>query len=68
MVFALKYNPKIKKIALEAVRHAGKMAAREFARFDRASITLKSHHEILTKVDLASEKNSQVHLPAYGFG
>ena len=47
---------KIKKVAREAVRQAGEMAAREFARFDRASITLKSHHEILTKVDLASEK------------
>ncbi len=49
-------NLKIKKVAREAVQQAGEMAAREFARFDRANITLKSHHEILTKVDLASEK------------
>ena len=49
-------NQKIKQVARAAVRRAGRMAAREFTRFNRADITLKAHREILTKVDLASEK------------
>lgn len=47
---------KIKKVACQAVKKAGQMAKREFDRFDRSTIKLKSHHEIITKVDLKSEE------------
>lgn len=47
---------KIKKVAREAVLAAGVMSRREYQKFDRGTIKFKSHHEIITKVDLASEK------------
>ncbi len=46
----------IKKVAWSAAQKAGQMAKKEFARFDRANIKLKSAHEIITKVDLRSEE------------
>ncbi len=47
---------KIKKIAIEAAREAGAELLKRYYRFSRAEIKLKSHHEILTKADLAAEK------------
>jgi len=46
----------IKKVAAKAIKKAGKIALREYKNFDRATIKLKAHKEILTKVDLMSEK------------
>jgi myo-inositol-1(or 4)-monophosphatase len=43
-------------IAIDAVLKSGRMLKKEFANFDRSSITLKSHNEILTKCDLMSEE------------
>lgn len=47
---------KIKKIAIASARKAGKILAKEFKNFDRSTVKLKSHHEVVTKADLASEK------------
>lgn len=47
---------KIKKIAVEAAKKAGKELLKEFNKFDRNTIKLKSKHEILTKADLIAEK------------
>lgn len=47
---------KFKKIMTTAARQAGVYALREWKKFDRAGIKMKSKHEILTKVDLGSEK------------
>ncbi|MCK5416797.1 inositol monophosphatase [Candidatus Parcubacteria bacterium] len=47
---------KVKKIAKEAVLRSGKMLLKEFECFDRNTVKLKSHHEILTACDLKSEK------------
>lgn len=47
---------KIKNAAVRAARRSGSMLLREFERFDRQQVKMKSHHEILTKADLASEK------------
>lgn len=49
-------NNKIKKTATAATKKAGELALREYKNFDRGTIKLKSRHEILTKIDLASEK------------
>jgi len=49
-------DEKIKKIAIEAVKKSGKMLLGEYGGFNRANVELKSHHEIMTKCDLASEK------------
>lgn len=46
----------IKKIAVKAVKKAGKILLREYKDFNRGEITLKSHHEILTRADLLSEE------------
>ncbi|RLC38167.1 inositol monophosphatase [Candidatus Falkowbacteria bacterium] len=46
----------IKKVATKAIKNAGKIALGEYKNFDRATIKLKAHQEILTKVDLMSEK------------
>ncbi len=46
----------IKKVAIAAVKKSGKMLIREYQNFDRSSIKLKSHHEILTRNDLLSEE------------
>ncbi len=47
---------KIKKIAREAVLEAGKMLELGYNKFKRSSAHFKSHREIVTKYDLASEK------------
>ncbi len=47
---------KIQKVAREAILESGKMLVRGFNNFNRADVLMKSHHEILTKYDLASEK------------
>ncbi len=55
----LKINPmsdQIKKIALSAVELSGRMLKKEYARFNRLDVMLKSHHEILTKADLLSQE------------
>ncbi|MCK4553998.1 inositol monophosphatase [Candidatus Parcubacteria bacterium] len=46
----------IKKVATAAVKKFGKILIREYQNFDRATIKLKSHHEILTRNDLLSEE------------
>ncbi|MFH1822671.1 MAG: inositol monophosphatase family protein [Patescibacteria group bacterium] len=46
----------IKKVAISAVKKAGKILLREYNNFDRAKVKLKSHHEILTRADLLSEE------------
>jgi myo-inositol-1(or 4)-monophosphatase len=47
---------KIKSVAIEAVSLVSEKLKREYAKFDRQKINLKSKHEILTKCDLMSEK------------
>lgn len=47
---------KIKKVAIRAVKKSGKILLCEYKSFDRATIRLKSHHEILTRADLLSEE------------
>ena len=49
-------NNKFKKIAIEAVRESGKILVKEYERFDRSGIIMKSKHEIVTKMDLLSEE------------
>ena len=60
----------IKKVALAAVRQAGQMLIREYEKFNRAEVMLKSHHEILTKADLMSQEiiinELKKYFPAYG--
>jgi myo-inositol-1(or 4)-monophosphatase len=47
---------KVKKVALAAAQEAGAELLKRFHKFSRREIMLKSHHEILTKADLAAEK------------
>jgi len=49
-------NQPIKKVALSAVRQVGKRLIKEYEKFNRAEVMLKSHHEILTKADLMSQE------------
>jgi len=49
-------DAKIKKIALDTVKKAGKVLEDEYRNFDRKKINLKSHHEIVTRADLLSEE------------
>lgn len=49
-------NNKIKTIGINAVKKAGKLALSEYKNFHRSEVNLKYGHEIVTKVDLASEK------------
>jgi len=49
-------NDKIKKVAVDAIKKSGKMLLDEYANFDRSTVKLKSHREIMTKCDVASEK------------
>jgi myo-inositol-1(or 4)-monophosphatase len=49
-------NLKIKKVAIAAAQKAGRMLLRQYKNFDRGTVELKAHHEILTKADLMSEK------------
>ena len=46
----------IKSVAVKAIKNAGKIALGEYKNFDRATVKLKAHNEILTKVDLISEE------------
>lgn len=46
----------IKKAVLAAAEKAGQMIKKEYDRFNRLDVMLKSHHEILTKVDLMSQE------------
>jgi myo-inositol-1(or 4)-monophosphatase len=47
---------RVKKTGINAVEKAGKLALKEYKNFHRKDVNLKSGHEIVTKVDLASEK------------
>ncbi len=49
-------TPKMRKVAIMAAKKSGRMLLREFEGFNRQTIKLKSHHEILTNCDLMSEK------------
>lgn len=49
-------NNKIQNIAIDIVKEAGEMMLREYEKYDRNDVRLKSGHDILTKVDLMSEK------------
>lgn len=61
---------KIKQISLNAVKIAGKMLIKEYNKFNRLDVTLKSHHEVLTKADLMSQeiiiKELIKYFPGYG--
>lgn len=46
----------IKKIAVGAAKLAGGMLEKEYEKFDRKQVMLKSHHEVLTKCDLMSQE------------
>jgi myo-inositol-1(or 4)-monophosphatase len=47
---------KYQRAAVQAAAKAGQLLRKRFYDFDRGSVTYKSHHEILTEADLASEK------------
>lgn len=47
---------KIRKIAVLAAKKSGKMLLVKFKNFDRGSVKLKAHKEIMTQADLDSEK------------
>lgn len=49
-------DKQIKKVALAAAKQSGQMLKKEYARFNRLDVMLKSHHEILTKADLMSQE------------
>ena len=52
----MKLNNKIKNVAIQTVKQAGKILLKEYKDFDRTTIRLKSPHEILTRADLKSEE------------
>ena len=47
---------KIKQVAVSAAKKAGRALLQQYENFDRGTVKLKAHHEILTKADLMSEK------------
>ena len=47
---------KIKKTGINAVQKAGNYALKEYEKFHRSQVNLKFGHEVVTKVDLGSEK------------
>lgn len=47
---------KIKEAAVRMVKKAGKVLLSRYKNFDRGTVKLKAHHEILTQADLASER------------
>jgi len=63
-------DQQIKKTALNAARLAGQMLKKEYEKFDRQQVMLKSQHEILTKADLMSQeiiiKEIKKDFPAHG--
>lgn len=52
----MKELSKIKKIAVLAAKKAGHELVKRYKNFDRGTVKLKAHHEILTQADLASER------------
>lgn len=46
----------IKKVAVNAIKKAGKKILKEYKNFNRSDVKLKAHHEILTRADLMSEE------------
>src|SRR3989304_7014388 len=60
----------IKNIALRAAEESGRMLKKEYVRFNRLEVMLKSHHEILTKADLMSQEiiigEIKKHFPSHG--
>lgn len=46
----------IRSVAVRAAKKAGAMLLKEFAQFDRTTIEIKSHGQILTQADLASNR------------
>jgi len=63
-------DKQIKKTAVSAAELAGGMLKKEYEKFDRRQVMLKSHHEILTKCDLMSQeiiiKAIRKNFPAHG--
>jgi myo-inositol-1(or 4)-monophosphatase len=61
---------KQRKVAVYAAKLSGSMLKKEYEKFDRKQIMLKSHHEILTKCDLMSQeiiiKEIKKYFPAHG--
>ncbi|MCX6796134.1 MAG: inositol monophosphatase, partial [Candidatus Falkowbacteria bacterium] len=47
---------KIKSVAIAAVKKSGQILLKRYNNFDRASVRLKSAHEIVTGADLESER------------
>ncbi len=47
---------KIKEIAILAAEKAGRELIKRYENFNRGTVKLKAHHEILTQADLASER------------
>jgi myo-inositol-1(or 4)-monophosphatase len=47
---------KVKKTAIMLALEAGEELLRRYHKFSRSEVMLKSHHEILTKADLAAER------------
>lgn len=45
-----------KKVAFSAAIEAGEVLKKKFEKFSRNKVRLKSHHEVITDADLASEK------------
>ncbi|MDD4900919.1 MAG: inositol monophosphatase family protein [Patescibacteria group bacterium] len=60
----------IKQAAVTAAKEAGRMLEREYEKFNRAAVMLKSKHEVLTKADLMSQeiiiKEIRKHFPGHG--
>lgn len=54
--FAKATKDKIKRVAISAAKKAGKVLLIKYKNFNRGTVKLKAHHEILTKADLLSEK------------
>ncbi len=49
-------NKKIKKIAIEAASLASDFLKKEYEKFNRSEVIMKSKHEIVTRLDIKSEK------------
>jgi myo-inositol-1(or 4)-monophosphatase len=46
----------VKRVAVSAAKKAGRALIKKYKNFNRGTIKLKAHHEIITKADLLSEK------------
>ena len=49
-------DKQIKNVALAAVKKSGQLLKKEYVKFNRPDVMLKSHREILTKADLLSQE------------